>query len=152
MKTKKELYKLTQLNSDKLLECFDFWDFENDKIKIERLIKEINEGIRKMYAVKYNDSFIAGCSISYQSPSNLRTIPNKRAYISYVAVKFNYRGQGIGTYMLRNLFDIAHSEGFTELSILVDNINVLAKKLYVNLGFTNVLSENEMDTLLLKLL
>lgn len=62
---------------------------------------------RKMYAVSYQSLFIAGCYITYISTDNIRTIPNKRSFISYVAVKVNFRGQGIGTFMLNSLFEKA---------------------------------------------
>lgn len=65
------------------------------------------------------------------------TLPNEW-YLDSISVDRNYRGQGIGTELLRALPTMAKKEGKSIISLNVDHSNPKAKKLYEREGFEKV--------------
>ena len=67
----------------------------------------------------------------------------RRAYVSRLIVRPEYRRQGIGGRLVDYLTEKAREEGFTELSLGVDDANEAARRLYWKKGFPHVLYEGE---------
>lgn len=59
-------------------------------------------------------------------------------YIYNVAVKKEYRMQGVGYHMLKSMLEQAKGRGITSLTLEVRQSNELAIRLYGKLGFTSV--------------
>ena len=71
------------------------------------------------------------------------TIPGKRAYVSRLIVKKEFRQQGIGKELVKLIKIKAKEEGFSELAIGVDLDNYPALKLYVATGFNQIVHIDE---------
>ena len=56
--------------------------------------------------------------------------------IDTLAVKSTYRGMGIGSRLMKEVFSIAKNKGFDEVILEVVNTNPEAKRLYERTGFT----------------
>ncbi|MGD1822474.1 MAG: GNAT family N-acetyltransferase [Pleomorphochaeta sp.] len=57
-------------------------------------------------------------------------------HIHKVAVASKFRGRGIATCLIQYIIDLAHRE-VKNLSLFVEDENVIAKKMYYKLGFEN---------------
>lgn len=58
---------------------------------------------------------------------------NNKAYITFVAVKNEYRGNGIAGKLINIFVEYCKKEGISEVEIETNNVKVL--KLYIKLGF-----------------
>jgi len=67
---------------------------------------------------------------------------NNSYYICGMAVLPEYRGQGIGTQFLETAEQLARTEGFNKLSLIVFEQNSGAKRLYERSGFLEVARES----------
>jgi ribosomal protein S18 acetylase RimI-like enzyme len=115
------------LNSNDLKNCFSFWDFENNSEKRNRIKYEIDTGIRVMYVYILDGIYVAGMS--------LQQLDNNTVYLSYLAVKKDFRNQGIGTEMIEYACQISKENSIFYITLNVDNDNSDAIRLYERLGF-----------------
>ncbi len=82
---------------------------------------------------------IAEISLVYNMNDSDYTIPNKRAYVSRLIVKPEYRRKGIGKALVDFIKHTANELVLDELSIGVDIENYPALKLYVESGFDKII-------------
>lgn len=79
-----------------------------------------------LYVIKKNDIILGSCTVDISSNSN---------YLYGLAISKEYRGQGIGSYFVKNIVNELISKNNKDFQIAVDDTNIGAKKLYENLGF-----------------
>lgn len=79
-----------------------------------------------LYAIKKKDIILGSCTVDISSNSN---------YLYGLAISKEYRGQGIGSYFVKNIVNELISKNSKDFQIAVDDTNIGAKKLYENLGF-----------------
>jgi len=58
-------------------------------------------------------------------------------HITNIAVKPEYRGQGVGASLVKELIDISEERGIPSLTLEVRKSNIVAKSLYQKYGFEN---------------
>ena len=97
-------------------------DYEKCRLGMKRDYNEV-------YAAKVNDEF-AGFVV-------LMLAGVLRGYIQTICIKPNYRGQGIGTALLKFSEDRLAKE-FPNVFICVSSFNEGAQKLYYSLGFEKI--------------
>ena len=84
----------------------------------------------------YTDTeVVSECHLVYDHPE-YGTIPGKRAYLSRLATRKEYRCKGYGTKIAQFILDLAKEKGLEELALGVDIDNTAAFLLYQKLGFT----------------
>ena len=88
-----------------------------------------------MFVWEEDGVFLGGGSLVLENGDLERTIPRKRAYFSYFAVKQEYRGRGIGSALIDYAEQCARESGITELTIQMERKNERARRLYERKGF-----------------
>lgn len=89
--------------------------------------REINENKLAIYVVALKDKKIAGYAGMWH-------VVNE-GHITNVAVCKNFRGQGIGTAIIKRLFEIAQEKEMIGITLEVKISNLTAQKLYTKYGF-----------------
>lgn len=89
--------------------------------------REINENKLAIYVVALKDKKIAGYAGMWH-------VVNE-GHITNVAVCENFRGQGIGTAIIKKLFEIAQEKEMIGITLEVKISNLTAQKLYTKYGF-----------------
>lgn len=92
-------------------------------------------GNREAYALFVNGEIAAECHLVYDNPE-YGTVPGKRAYLSRMATRKEYRRRGCGTVIARFIIDLAKEKGYEELALGVNCDNTAALSLYQKLGFS----------------
>jgi ribosomal protein S18 acetylase RimI-like enzyme len=99
-----------------------------------------------------HDGQCAGCLIGYEIPDNPEPIPDDMPamfvplqelenlesgtwYINVLAVRPQFRGQGLGTKLLRLAEETAQRLGKRGMSVIVSDTNLGAHRLYKGLGY-----------------
>lgn len=139
--------KIIELKPQDIEKCYCPWDIEG---KQNRLYSEMSEGKRKMFVYIESEILVGGGSIVFDNGDINRTIPLKRAYLSYLIVRKEFRNKGIGTELIDYITEYAFQLGITELTINVEFSNPRAKKLYIKKGFDEIILEKSDTILLLK--
>ncbi len=119
--------------------CSNIWDMEKNNKFAEKFYNELLSGNRITYVYALDDEYIAEISLVYNMNDSDYTIPNKRAYVSRLIVKPEYRRKGIGKALVDFIKHTANELVLDELSIGVDIENYPALKLYVESGFDKII-------------
>lgn len=139
--------KIIELSLDDIEKCYSLWDIRG---KEDRLHREMLDGKRKMFIYIKNGMSIGGASLVFDNGDTNRTIPFRRAYLSYLVIREEFRNQGIGTKLIDYICEYAHQLGISQITLNVESNNPRAKKLYLKEGFNEVVLENSDMILLLK--
>lgn len=90
---------------------------------------------REAYALFVNGEIAAECHLVYDNPEYC-TVPGRRAYLSRMVTRKEYRRQGYGEAIARYILDLAKEKGYSEIALGVNCDNTAALNLYRKLGFT----------------
>lgn len=109
--------------------------------------KEGDQGL----VVEHNDKIIgaAWVRILDQEPKGYGFVNNQTPELA-ISLLSQYRGLGIGSSLMNELFILLKNNGYEQLSLSVNKENP-ATKMYAKLGF-NIIKENKEDYLMLKLI
>lgn len=91
--------------------------------------KELSNEVSALYLIiRDEDQLVAfaGCNFKYDY---------HEAHITNIAVMPNYQEKGLGSALLKNLFEQAVKKGCRQISLEVRQSNQKAQQLYENLGF-----------------
>ena len=134
---------ITKLNINDFHKCANIWNMSKHKTLADKFYEEMLSGNRVSYIYSVDGEYLAEISIVYETDDTDYTIPGKRAYISRLVVKKNFRHQGIGKELVKFIKTQAKTEGFSEISIGVNLDNYAAIKLYAQSGFNQIINVNE---------
>ena len=124
-------YQIIEMGLDRFTELIDFWkscegiyindddEFENLKIFLERN-PELN------FVVLYENKIIATVKCSYDG---------RRGYIHHLAVKREFRGQGIAEELVNKCIENLLKKGITKYRVFVMDSNKEAIDFWKHIGF-----------------
>ena len=123
--------------------CRVIWDMDRNPESARRWYRELLEGNRSIFIYRRGGEWLGEIALVRDAGDPDYTMAGRRAYVSRLIVRPEYRRQGIGGRLVDYLTEKAREEGFTELSLGVDDANESARRLYWKKGFTHVLYESE---------
>lgn len=130
--------EIVKLNSVDYQKCNNIWDMQHQSELATKFYDELLTGNRTTFIYTLDGDYIGEISLVREMNDPDYTIPNRRAYVSRLIVKPEYRRQGIGRKLVDFIAEEAKSQGYRELSIGVDLDNYPALKLYMEAGFDKV--------------
>ena len=130
--------QIIKLNIVDYNRCSNIWNMNRQKDLAEKFYAELLSGNRTTYIYTVDDEFVGEISLVRDMKDSDYTISGKRAYVSRLIVKPEFRRRGIGRKLVDFIFEEAIKSDYSELSIGVDVDNFAALKLYVNAGFDKI--------------
>ena len=97
-------------------------------------LEQQKAGNREAYALYCNGEIAAECHLVYDNPE-YGTVPGRRAYLSRMVTRKEYRRRGYGETIARYILTFAKEKGYAEIALGVNCDNVAALSLYQKLGF-----------------
>jgi ribosomal protein S18 acetylase RimI-like enzyme len=115
----------------------------DDAIDVGRA-EEFLADSRHHLVVAIADSLVVGfvSAVHYVHPDK----PRPELWINEVGVAEPYQGRGLGTRLLRSLFDVARGLGCAEAWVLTDRANQAALRLYAAVGSREAPTDHVMFT------
>jgi GNAT superfamily N-acetyltransferase len=115
----------------------------DDPINVRRA-EEFLADSRHHLVVAVDEGLVVGfvSAVHYVHPDK----PLPELWINEVGVTATHRGRGLGTRLLRSLFDVARVLGCAEAWVLTDRANTAAMRLYPAAGSTEPPSDHVMFT------
>lgn len=92
----------------------------------------INYNTQDIYVVCYLDEVIGMCMVNYIDDI---FIEKRTAFINAVCVDKNFRGKGVGSFLISEIEKIAYLDGASEIMLTSSSKRVAANRLYEKLGF-----------------
>ena len=126
-------YEIKQINTNDYPACAAV--FGDNCSFAETCLRQQKEGNREAYALFVNGEIAAECHLVFDNPE-YGTVPGRRAYLSRMATRKEYRRKGYGTKIAQFILDLAKEKGLEELALGVNCDNAAAFSLYQKLGFT----------------
>ncbi len=132
------IYKQNTVTADALKSFY----LETDLLFTPRLSEQVNlvEYVNKVYSNAvlfevWHENCLVGLIACYAND-----VVNKKAFITSVIVRPEYHGRGIAKQLLKNCIGYLLEHDFTEVSLEVFQNNMVAQRLYHNVGFVPVLN------------
>lgn len=132
-------YTIIRLAPADFRKCGNIWNMDRQPELAARFYREMLQGNRVTYVFQIEREYVGEISLVFDMNDPDYTIRNRRAYVSRLIVKREYRRKGIGRALVAFAVEAAGNMGCSELSIGVDLDNYAALKLYVEAGFRHVL-------------
>lgn len=126
-------YEIKQININGYPACAAV--FGGNCAFAETCLSQRKAGNREAYALFVKGEIAAECHLVYDNPE-YGTLSGRRAYLSRMATRKEYRRKGYGTKIAQFILDLAKEKGLEELALGVNCDNTAALELYNNLGFT----------------
>lgn len=136
-------HQIIKLSTENYEKCCNIWNMEKQRALAEQFYDELLSGNRTTYVYTLHGEYIAEISLVLDMNDRDYTIPGKRAYVSRLIVKPDYRRRGIGKALVGFIADRAAELGLSELSIGVDTDNYPALRLYAQCGFDRIIYVGE---------
>lgn len=134
-------YEIVKLEPKDYSKCGNVWNMAHPST--QKWYDELVSGNRVIFVYTVNGEFLGEGALVFENGDPDYTIANKRIYLSRLAVKQEYRKQGIGSTITDYLIQYAKNHGYEEMSVGVDTININARHLYEKKGFTDIIFEGE---------
>lgn len=112
-----------------------YGEYRHFRNLFRRAYREQLQGRRLMLLADYNNFPIGQVFIQFQSTNRRIADGNYRAYFYSLRVMTLFRGQGIGTWLMREAETVLVSRGFKYATIAVAKDNHGALRLYERLGY-----------------
>ena len=136
-------YTIIRLDPEDFPKCGNIWDMERHREQAAGWLAQLRAGNRLTYVCQTGGQFIGEISLVFSHTDSDYTAPGRRAYISRLVVKPEYRRRGVGRVLVRFIAEKAAELGYKEFSIGVDLDNYPALKLYAEEGFERILRVDE---------
>lgn len=94
--------------------------------------KFIDESLIQLIAMEQNKIIATGAIVIYDFPPSYTNKSGKKAYVTNMYTKNDYRGKGIATSLLTKLVDEAKSLGITKMWL---GASMLGRPVYKKFGF-----------------
>ncbi|OIK12995.1 GNAT family N-acetyltransferase [Bacillus sp. MUM 116] len=128
-----DLYKLIDLRKKQLVDEGIEPNIDIDTELNDFFINKLSDGSLIQWLVEDNEEIIAGGAvIFYEFPPTYTNKSGKKAYITNMYTKENYRGQGIATNLLTKLVDETKNAGITKIWL---GASKLGRPVYKKFGF-----------------
>lgn len=128
-----DLYKLIDLRKKQLVDEGIEPNIDIDTELNDFFINKLSDGSLIQWLVEDNEEIIAcGAVIFYEFPPTYTNKSGKKAYITNMYTKENYRGQGIATNLLTKLVDETKNAGITKIWL---GASKLGRPVYKKFGF-----------------
>ncbi|HEO8420362.1 MAG: GNAT family N-acetyltransferase [Niallia sp.] len=97
--------------------------------------KFIDESLIQLIAMEQNEIIATGAIVIYDFPPSYTNKSGKKAYVTNMYTKNDYRGKGIATSLLTKLVDEAKSLGITKMWL---GASMLGRPVYKKFGFKEI--------------
>jgi len=126
--------KINTVEIDKLNPLFRANDQE---LFMSQRVDKIRSGICDIYILEKDNAVVGEVTIIYNERQyDDYTIPEQRVYAEALRVLPEYQGRGFGQLLMKEVMKKVKAEGYTEMTIGVEDDNLNAKHIYKKLGFT----------------
>ena len=132
-------YRIIPLSPEDFPKCGNIWNMERHREQAAEWLAQLRAGNRMTWVYETDGQFVGEISLVHTHPDPDYTAPGRRAYLSRLVVKPEYRRRGIGRLLVRFAAEKARELGYKELSIGVDLDNYPALRLYAEEGFDRLL-------------
>ena len=116
----------------------------------ERFLRERKARIKNrdvdIYVLEHDGMFIGEITVVYHHfMGKDYTVPGKRVYLEAFRVLDICRGKGYGQYLLNEVINKVREQGYSEITIGVEDDNENAKHIYSKYGFTELIKKERGD-------
>ena len=135
--------EIKRLKPDDLISLCDLFEYNDVVDMLISNEKKIENGDIDIFGVFEGSLLIGELRVMYNHGNSNYTIKNKRVYLYALRVHEIFQGHGLGKFLLENVIDILKGKGYTEFTIGVEDDNEIAKKLYFQMGFNELVMHAE---------
>ena len=136
--------KVRKIKIEEIAKLNPLFQVKDQETFMKQRIDKIKNGTQSIYVLEEDRIFIAEVTIVYDEQHYTEyTIPNQRVYAEALRVLTEYQSKGLGQYFMQEVIKQVKEEGYTEMTIGVEDDNLKAKHIYEKLGFTEFIKRDK---------
>lgn len=140
MKHKLTNYTVRPLRVTELVVLTQLFDYNDVEAMRAENTRDMEAGRIDIYGLFQEYRLIGELHVKYESEDVLEAVRGKRAYLFAFRVHKDFQNLGIGKYLLRSVINELTKQGYTELTVGVEDDNARAIHMYQSFGFTEVIA------------
>lgn len=132
-------YYIKPLNTNELTLLLQLFDYNNPEEMLTDNTRDINEDKIDIFGLFKNNRLIGEIHVAYVHNDERFVAKNKRAYLFAFRIHKAFQGRGYGQLLMNKVIFILAEQGYSELTIGVEDDNEMAIHIYSKLGFTQLI-------------
>lgn len=128
---------LTAAELPMLTQLFDYNDVED---MLSENTRNLDEGTADIFGLFYGGRLVGELHAEYDCPDPLEAVRGRRVYLFAFRIHEDFRGLGLGKYLLRCVINILSEQGCSEFTVGVEDDNPRARHIYESFGFTETIA------------
>lgn len=124
------------IEAGELLRLTALFDYNDVPAMIAENARLIQSGAFSIFLLFEGSDLIGEIHVTWRSDDPLASVAGRRAYLSAFRVREDRQGRGCGQFLLREVIRRIEENGYREITIGVEDDNLLARHLYRKFGFT----------------
>ena len=132
-------YTIKKMLVEELHTLVQLFEYNDVDAMIAENTNAIINNTGSIFTLYEDDMLIGELHVKYKSEDVLEAKLNQRAYLFAYRIHKNYQGKGLGKLLLTTVINTLEKEGYKELTIGVEDDNLLARHIYEAYGFEEVI-------------
>ncbi len=128
---------IRKLSAEEINKVSHLYDEPENPLFMENRKEKILTGIQDIYVLENETGIMGEVTIIYRDNHEGFTIEGQRVYMEALRIEESNQGKGYGQYFINSVIEYIKKEGYSEITIGVEDDNFNAKHIYNKLGFTN---------------
>lgn len=133
-------YRVRPLMITELVMLTQFFDYNDTKAMLAENARELEAGRIDIYGLFQGGRLMGELHVKYESEDELEAVRGRRAYLFAFRVHKELQNQGAGKYLLQSVINALTKQGYTELTVGVEDDNERAIHIYQSFGFREVIA------------
>ncbi len=139
MTNNSENFTVRVMKPEKLQTLTRLFDYNNVWEMLAENRRRIESGAGDIFCLYFGELLIGELHVSYSGEDPHKTAQG-RAYLSAFRIHKDFRGRGLGKFLLRTVIQRLTDCGYNELTVGVEDDNDRARHIYESFGFTELLA------------
>lgn len=128
------------LQADELEILTELYTYNDVNEMIKDNSVKIKSGIIDIFCLYENSVLIGELRVMYENEDKRFAVKDRRVYLYAFRIHKDFRGKGLGKYLLSNVINKLWKNGYTEFTVGVEDDNKKAEYIYKSFGFDKLIA------------
>lgn len=131
---------INTLSSNELFQLTELFVYHDVDEMIKNNSEQIESGVIDIFVLYIDEKLVGELRVMYSNSDERFAKKGVRAYLYAFRIHIDFRGKGLGKYLLKNVIDVLSMKGYDEFTVGVEDDNHRAIHIYKDFGFNEIIA------------